>query len=175
MRDKWVLLAIFALLICMGTVGYAVQRVSGARAVLRSTESQRSLLSGRVNEYQRLTAKQADTIFGTQPKADFEKRLSQVVQESGLGHRARYSLQLAADREYRDQRGQPTGLRQQRASVEFQQLSLIQIGMFLTEWYETQSLWQPEMINLTHNQRSDDSVYTLRLECVAVYHGQESE
>lgn len=175
MRDKWAILAIFSMLICIGSVGYALLRVSEARAMLRSTESLRSMLSGRVDEYQRLTAKRADTIFGSQPKADFEQRLLQVAQESGLGPRARYSLQLAADREYRDQRGQPTGLRQQQASVEFQQMTPVQIGAFLARWHNEQSLWIPQSINLTHSQRTDDNMYTLRFGCVAVYHGQESE
>ena len=145
------------------------------RSELKSLVTQRQILVERVQQYQRLRTQQADTIYGAEPQMDFEKRVTSSIQAAGMSLRTRFSAQAQADREHRDERQQLTGLREQRVSVNIPGISPAEVGSFLVHWHQTQSMWSPDRIQLTHDQRSGRNLYTLQLECIAVYHPQESE
>jgi len=175
MRSVWGIIAVGALLVSLVVVGVLIQWAAHQKSELQLALRQRDTLAERVQEYQSLRETQPDTIVGTQPQADFEQRISTSLQAAGLSSRTRYSVRTEADREHRDARQQLTGLRQQRASVEIPGCTPAQIGSFLLDWQESQALWTPDRIQVTHDQRSDRNLYTLRLECIAVYQDQGSE
>ena len=174
MRDKWSILCALSGLICLTVIVIAAQRLAFAESQYSSTVAHRDRLAEDVVEYQLLRSRQADTLYGTQPKSDFEKRVAETLADAGIRPVPRYSMSVMADQEYHDQRGQPTGLRQQRASVQISGLRTEEIGEILTRWAQQQKLWIPEKISLVHDQRSNKGRYTLTLECVAVFHGQGS-
>lgn len=175
MRDKWTALVLFCGLLCLAVLLICGERLSRADSAYRSAQQQRAHLTEQVQRFQQLTVQQADTIFGTQPRSDFEKRIGETIQASGLRPMPRYSVSVQADQDHRDPRGQPTGLREQRASMQMGGLEPVQIGQFLVLWRENQALWSPQRMSLTHDQRSKMDRYTLNMECVAVYHGEGSE
>ena len=175
MRSTWSLLTLVALLICLLVCGLSIRAAALKKSELQSVMAQRQALVEQVQHYQLLSAQQPDTIYGSEPQTDFEQRVTISIQAAGMNSRIRYSARAEADREHRDGRQQLTGLRQQRASVDIPSISPEEIGQFLVHWQEAQSMWSPYRIQLTHDQRSARNLYTLRLECVAVYHPQESE
>lgn len=137
--------------------------------------SQRTLLSEQVGQYQALRVQQEDTIYGAQPQSDFERRIGDSLIAAGLSRATRYSARTEADQEHRDSKQQLTGLRQRRASVEIQGLQPQQIGSLLAYWHDSQHMWIPDRIQLAHDSSSNRNLYSLRLECIAVYHAQERE
>lgn len=175
MRNTWGILTLVALVSCLLVCGLSIRGAAKKKAELKSVVAQRQALVEQVQQYQLLSAKQPDTIYGSEPQTDFEQRVTISIQAAGMNSRIRYSARAEADREHRDERQQLTGLRQQHASVDIPGISPAEIGKFLVHWQEAQSMWLPDHIQLTHDQRTTRNLYTLRLECVAVYHPQESE
>lgn len=175
MRSTWSLLTLVALLICLLVCGLSIRAAAMKKSELKSAMAQRQTLVKQLQQYQLLSAQQPDTIYGSEPQTDFEQRVTTSIQAAGISSRTRFSARSEADREHRDGRQQLTGLRQQRASVDIPAISPAEIGKFLVHWQEAQSMWSPDRIQLTHDQRAAGNLYTLRLECVAVYHPQESE
>lgn len=175
MRSAWGIITVCTLMINLVVIGVSLKGAAHQRSEFQLALRQRDTLAERVQAYQSLRETQPDTIVGTLPQADFEQRISASLQAAGLSIRTRYSARTEADQEHRDARQQLTGLRQQRASVEIPGCTPAQIGSFLVDWQESQALWTPARIQVTHNQRSDRNLYTLRLECIAVYQDQGSE
>ncbi len=175
MRSTWNILTMAALVACLLVSGLSIRSATERRLELASLVAQREALVEQLQQYQLLSAQQPDTIYGSEPQTDFEQRVTTSIQAAGISSRTRFSARSEADREHRDGRQQLTGLRQQRASVDIPGISPAEIGKFLVHWQEAQSMWSPDRIQLTHDQRAARNLYTLRLECVAVYHPQESE
>ena len=171
MRNSGIIVFAICLVLCCGVSWISWDRLSTARAEHVSVIDQRARLAEQVRRWQVLSEQQPDTLFGQRPEADFEQRITATINGAGLPRAARYASSVYADREHRDKNRQPTGMREQTASVEIANLSPSQVGRFLSYWQEEQSLWVPTQIRLTHDQRTENN-YTLHLECVAVYHGQ---
>jgi hypothetical protein len=175
MRSRWGLVTSIVFLISLLVVVWAVRTAVNDRSNLRSVLAQRTMLSEQVKQFQALRVRQEDTIYGAQPESDFEQRISESLQAAGLSTRTPYTARREADQDHRNAQQQLTGLRERRASVEIPRLSPDRIGRFLVHWQASQKLWTPDRIRLTHDPSSDQNIYTLRLECIAVYHAQESE
>ena len=175
MRNRWKLIAILAICVSLMVAGSSVLGVAEKREDALSAISQRDTLAQQIKRYLELREQQPDTIHGTKPQADFEMRISSSLDAAGLNPRTRYTIRTNADREHRDGQQQLTGLRQQRATVEIPGLTTAQIGRLLIHWERSQQMWAPERIELIHDQRSDQDIYSLRLECLAVYYAQGSE
>ena len=175
MRDLWAYILSGTAMISMVFIGISVHEYRKALADKDVAASQRSSLAKQVRQFQQLSEQQPDTIFGEQPQADFEQRISEAIRATGLDSRTRYSVRLQSDREHRDASQQITGLRQQSASVEIQNLTPIQIGAFLLYWDREEPLWKPEQIQMMHAQRSDQNLFSLNLNCVAVYYPQKKD
>ena len=175
MRETWGILTLVTLVSCLLVCGLSIRAAAKRKAELKSVVDQRQTLVEQLQQYQLLSAQQPDTIYGSEPQTDFEQRVTTSIQAAGISSRTRFSARAEADREHRDERQQLTGLRQQRASVDIPAISPEEIGKFLVHWQESQSMWSPDRVQLTHDQRAARNLYTLRLECVAVYYPQESE
>ncbi len=175
MRNRWKLIASFVICASLLVIGSSLLGVAKKREDALSAISQRDTLAEQVKRYIELRGQQPDTIHGTKPQADFELRISSSLEAAGLNPRTRYTVRTNADREHRDDHQQMTGLRQQQATVEIPGLTMDQIGRLLIQWDSSQQMWAPERIELIHDQRSEQDIYSLRLECLAVYHAQGSE
>ena len=171
MRNSGSIILAICIVSCGSVSWISWDRLSSARSEYASAIDRRAVLAEQVRRWQILSVQQPDTLFGQRPEADFEQRISATISGAGLPRGTRYASSVNADREHRDKNRQPTGMREQTASVEIANLSPSQVGRFLSHWQEEQSLWVPTHIRLTHDQRIGNH-YTLHLECVAVYHGQ---
>lgn len=173
MRNAWVMItsAVFAAVFAIVSVSLRAEH--NQRAQLDSLTKARSELAEQIREFHELSARQPDAMYGAQPEAEFEKSVRACIQASRLNPRTRYSTRAGIDAALSHQLKGSAGLRKRSATVEMAGLTPAQIGSFLVHWRESQHVWIPERIQLTHDQRSGKNMYSLRLECSVIYHAEE--
>ena len=172
--SKWPLLTIGCAIISMILVGVGTKQLRTAQTEYVGWANLQDRLEQDIRSYLAYESRRADTLFQAQPKADFEQRVREVVLASGISPAPRYTVSVQLDEELRDRQGRATGLRTQRASVQISGLTPAQIGIVLEEWDQSQEVWVPISISLTHDARSDQSRYTIRMDCFAKFHEQRS-
>lgn len=159
--------------VCVGTCllagVYLFVTVKASGRDLDETRAYRDRLAAQVQQYRTLLAKSEDTLYGAQPDGDIEARLAETFQAAGFARKPAYSLTMQADREIRQQQG-PPGLHERQVSIQVPNLSIHEIGDVLIHWRDRQAIWSPEQIEIIHDTRSREHTYTLKLNCVAVYH-----
>jgi len=170
MTGRWSLAAVGVVLICLTLAAALLLSWQRQAASLERAVFARDRLASDIGRYVAAASRGEDSLFGTKPATDIERRFAQALSAAGVTPAPRFAVSVQEDREQRSGVGRENaGLREQRVSLRIPSLSVKQIGDVLARWVSQQHVWKPARIELSHEERSEQNRYTLHLECVAVY------
>lgn len=121
-----------------------------------------------------LRAKHQTIAEQKRPDQDIIARVSGVLAESGIPTDRFGGLRPESDTAM-PTTGQSRSLyRKQSVRITLNDLSIPQVGEFLSRWHASQPLWVPNRIELTHaREKANEGRYSLNLLLTAIYVGQE--
>jgi hypothetical protein len=160
---------VFSALVAVAMVLFGVTRTRLAtehveardRALRQAADEAQQILTLR-SRAERVSARQ-------RPTEDVIALVNRTLAETGAPSRRLTDLEQESDVVI--DAGPPT-LRRQTVRCTLQPVTLDELGRFLALWTRDQPLWTPVRIELSHDQRESDAVFTCRLALAAAYVGE---
>ncbi|MCI0353302.1 MAG: hypothetical protein L0Z53_28110 [Acidobacteriales bacterium] len=117
-----------------------------------------------------LRAKQQTIAEHKRPDQDVIARVNTVLAESGITSDRFGGLRPESDAAVPHSKANGAAYGRQSVRITLNELSVSQVGAFLARWSQTQPLWIPSRIELTHSRSATDAgQYTLNLLLSATY------
>lgn len=171
MNWSWNKTALVCIAVTAFVMVFAIAQLRSNQRNLANDIARHNSVNQQVQEYLSLSNAQQDTLYGTKPQSDIEARLVEAMQSSQITPAPPFQVTIQTDREVRSTGTHPiNGLHEQEISIRIPGLTTKQIGDILVYWRDQQHVWTPKHISIDHDQRSNTNRYTLKLDCIAVYH-----
>lgn len=170
---------VLVFLVLVGILGIgaslSAKRLANARSRLDSAQASLTQVMTDSNRILELRAKRQTIAEQKRPDQDIIARVSAVLAEVGIPSDRFGGLRPESDAALATGGGGPTSYRKQSVRVTLNDLSVVQIGQFLSRWGQSQPLWIPTRIELTHSRaNSAEDRYTLGILLSAMYVAQEA-
>lgn len=166
-----------AALVCVAITGVVmlltITQLHTNQSKLANDIARHTTVNQQLQEYLSLSNAQQDTLYGTKPQSDIEARVIDAMQAAQIAPTPPFQVTIQTDREVRSTgAAQINGLHEQEISIRIPGLTTKQVGDILVYWRDQQHVWIPTHISFEHDQRSNTNRYTLKLDCIAVYHAE---
>ena len=163
------IIAAVPIMLSAARLANAQSQLDGAHARLRQTIT----VAQRIVEL-----RSAQQTVGEQkrPDQDVIARVNAVLAEAGIPSNQFGGLRPESDAALPNANAGGVAYKRQSVRITLNDLSVIQIGAFLSKWTESQPLWIPTRVELTHVRSGNDqtsNLYTLNLLLSAIYVAHE--
>lgn len=155
-------------------VSLSAKRLADARARLDGAQSSLAQTRGDINRVLELRAKRQTIAEQKRPDQDIIARVNAVLAEVGIPSDRFDGLRPESDAALPRSGDSQSSYRRQSVRVTLNDLSVTQVGEFLSRWSASQPLWIPTRIELTHaRSNSAEGRYTLNILLSAMYVAHE--
>lgn len=145
-------------------------RLKGAESQLATATLNLNQTIGDSQRILELRARQQTIAEQKRPDQDVIARVNAVLAEAGIPSDRFGGLRPESDAALPGPNQNATGYRRQSVRITLNELSVDQIGSFLSKWTQTQPLWIPSRIELTHSRNASNAgQYSLNLLLSATY------
>lgn len=153
----------------------SAQRLNSARSKLQTTQESLAQTTSDSQRIVELRAKQQTIAEQKKPDQDIIARINAVLAECGIPTGRFEGLRPESDAALPTTGQSPALYRRQSVRVALNELTVPQIGEFLSRWSASQPMWVATRIELTHvrGNDNDEGRYNLNVLLSATYVGHE--
>ncbi len=148
----------------------SANRVAGARSELTAARSSLVRIADSAQHIVDLRGEQERIAEHKRPEQDVIARVNTTLAETGIPPEHFGGLRPESDAALAGSGHTPIAYRRQSVRVSLNDLSIAQLGAFLSQWSATQQLWTPTRIELTHaRSRQSSDRYDATILITATY------
>ena len=164
MNRAAIIAGIWLAVLCVPIVVNA-SRLNDAQRQLNATLTLQERLINEAQQIIRLRSKQQRIADHKRPEQDVIARVNTMLAEAGIPPERFGGLRPEWDAALPN-----TAYRRQSVRISLNELSIIELGAFLDQWSQSQPLWTPTRLELSHaRSKLDDDRYNIVILITATY------